>query len=80
MSFYATYNGVLEGAKTILRQNVSGLENVAVGGNFKVERLPMVVIDPAVTPIKKEALGRHLGMALRFTLVYIVSNTERARL
>ena len=75
MGFYDTYKAVFEGAQSVL-EKLTDINEVASGERFKVGDLPMVVLDPSVTPIKKGAVGGRLQLALRFTVFVIVQATE----
>lgn len=75
MGFYDTYKNVLEAAKAAF-EKVEGIENVVLSELYKITSLPMVIIDPAVTPINKGAVGGKLQLAIRFDTIILVKANE----
>ena len=75
MGFYDTYKTVFINAKSSL-EKVTELNNVVSGEKYRISKLPMAVIDPGVTPIKKGSIGGKLLLGLRFQVYVIVTATE----
>ena len=75
MGFYDSYKTVFINAKASL-EKVTDLNNVVSGERYRIAKLPMAVIDPGVTPIKKGSVGGKLQLALRFQVYVIVTANE----
>lgn len=73
--YYDTYNAVFNAAKTVL-QSVSSIKNVVVGEHFRVQDIPMAIVNPLHTDITQGALGTMLQNKINFSVIVLIRETE----
>jgi len=75
MGYYESYKAVFDRVETV----ISGLTNVSqvvTGGRFRVQSLPLAIINPRETRIGQAEIGTMLQNEIEFDVILIVRGTE----
>ncbi|RJS87789.1 hypothetical protein CW705_09925 [Candidatus Bathyarchaeota archaeon] len=75
MGYYESYKAVFDRVETV----ISGLTNISqivTGGRFRVQSLPLAIINPRETRIGQAEIGTMLQNEIEFDVILIVRETE----
>jgi len=75
MGFYDSYKAVFDRVRSVL-QGVSSIKQVVLGERFRLQQLPLAIVNPGETGISQAEIGTLLQCSIGFDVILVVRSTE----
>ena len=75
MGYYESYKAVFDRVETVIG-GLANVSQVVTGGRFRVQSLPLAIINPRETRIEQAEIGDMLQNQIEFDVILIVRETE----
>lgn len=78
MTFKTSYWSVFQQVEAKLK-TISSVKQVALGEEFTVQKLPLAIVTPNISPITQAEIGKPLMVTVKFDVTVVVKEVEAAK-